>query len=87
MDYHCRIELPHPLPEPFGGGVMWAKADLVYSLGFHRLDLLRTGRDATGRRKYLTPKLSRETLAEVRKCVPIRLGLRQLTNHPGFPLI
>ena len=74
MDYHCRIELTQPLPAPFNRAVMWAKADMIYNVGFHRLDLLRTGRDSTGKRRHLTPRLSEETLAQIKKCVLIGLG-------------
>ena len=81
MDYHCRIEMLEPLPEPFSRSVMWAKADMVYNVGFHRLDLLRTARDRTGKRKYLTPKLPKEPMVQIQKCVLIGLGLPQLTNH------
>ena len=28
LDYHCKIELPTPLPAPFESPVMWAKCDM-----------------------------------------------------------
>ena len=81
MGYHCRVELLQPLPEPFTRTVMWVKADMIYNVGFHRLGLVRTGRDSTGKRKYLTPKLSRETMVQIQTCMLVGLGMQQLTIH------
>ena len=52
--YHCRIELPEALPEPFAETVWWVKADMIATVGFARLDLFQTKRNHTGKRKYLT---------------------------------
>lgn len=77
VDYAIRIELDQPLPKPYADPVMWAKCDMLSTVGFARLDLLRTGRDQYGKRKYLHPKLSDEDFARV--CNGIRRAL-------GFPL-
>ncbi len=52
--YHCKIELPKPLPAPYDETVWWVKADMLATVGFERLDLFRTERDQQGKRKYLT---------------------------------
>ena len=60
---------------------MWVKADMLYTVGFERLNLPRSGRDQTGRRKYLIRRLSAEQLTQVRKCVLNGLGMTRLTNY------
>lgn len=83
VPYQCRIELPAPLPEPFTALVVWAKADMMATVGFQRLDLFRTARDQSGRRKYLTPKLPPDDLLRVRVSVLHALGLSDLTKFLG----
>ena len=78
--YVCRLELARPLPPPFDAAVCWAKADMVATVGFERLDLFRTGRDRTGRRQYLHPRLSDADLTRVRAAVLHGLGLGSLTG-------
>ena len=53
---------------------MWVKGDMIYTVGFHRLDLVRTERDHTGRRKYLTRRIPDEELKRIRHCVLVGLG-------------
>ena len=52
MAYHCEITLPRPLPPPFDSPTMWVKGDMVVAVGFHRLDLVRIGKDKSGKRSY-----------------------------------
>lgn len=83
MPYHCVIELNPALPKPWDSPRMWAKADMIYTVRFERLDLVRTGRDQTGRRKYLTKAVSEDQLLGIRKCVLNGLGMSGLTKHLG----
>lgn len=78
--YACQIELERPLPEPFDATVCWAKADMLATVGFGRLDLFRTARDFTGRRQYLHPRLSPPDLKRVRVAMLYGLGLGPLTG-------
>ena len=73
VSYVVRLELDPPLPDPFSYKIAWAKCDMVATVGFARLDLFRTARDQTGKRKYLHPKLSPADLERVR--IGIRAGL------------
>jgi len=73
--YHCQLELDPPLPEPYHAPVMWAKADMVLSVAFHRLKLLERGKDATGQRIYDVRVLSPDKLEEIRACIRHSLGL------------
>ena len=75
LPYQCRLNLAEPLPPPFSYSVWWVKCDMLATVGFGRLDLFRTARDQTGRRKYVHPKVSPEDLARVRACVLSALGM------------
>lgn len=79
--YHCVIELDPPLPPPWTAE-MWVKGDMVAAVGFHRLGLIRLGRDEAGKRRiYRMNVLSTEQLKKVRACVLHSIGLFQLTKH------
>ena len=74
--YHCRIVFERSLPEPWSSPEMWAKCDMLATVGFGRLDLIRTARDpATGTRKYLTVQLKSEDLESVKRAVLASLGM------------
>jgi len=75
LAYQCRLEFSNPLPPPFEAAVWWAKADMLATVAFRRLDLFRTARDQTGKRKYLQPKVSAADLARVRGCILAALGV------------
>ena len=55
-----------PLPAPFDAPICWAKADMIATVAFRRLELFRTARDPGGRRQYLRPRLSGDDLKRVR---------------------
>jgi len=76
LAYQCRIALAEPLPPPFEQSVWWAKADMLATVSFERLDLFRTARDQeTGRRRYLHPKLAADDFKRVQDSVMHALGL------------
>lgn len=79
-DHHCSIRLAHALPPPFDSKEMWVKADMLATVSFDRLDLVRTGRDPYGKRKYLTPQLEPDQLKIVYHCVLHAIGLSHLTR-------
>ncbi|WP_244600192.1 type II toxin-antitoxin system PemK/MazF family toxin [Blastochloris tepida] len=88
VPYVVHVRLAAPLPAPFDALEMWAKCDMVATVGFCRLDLFRTGRDAAGRRKYLQPKLGRADFERIQRGVLTGLGLLHLTfnqtaSHSG----
>ncbi|WP_183260414.1 type II toxin-antitoxin system PemK/MazF family toxin [Bradyrhizobium sp. CIR48] len=78
-DHHCKISLNPVLPAPFDSAEMWVKADMLATVGFERLELLRTGRDQQGKRKYLTPQLEQAHLKTVYQCVLHAIGIGHLT--------
>lgn len=61
----------------------WVKGDMIYTVGFHRLNLIQLGqRDpATGRRIYYKNRLGRERMKEIYSCILHGLNLSILTKH------
>jgi len=45
-DHEVHTGFNPPLPEPFSYSVAWAKCDMLATVAFDRLDLLRTERDS-----------------------------------------
>jgi mRNA interferase MazF len=73
--YHCEIRLEPPLPFPYDSEVMWAKADMIMTVAFHRLKLLQAQQRAPdGDRLYDIRVLDDEKMAEIRDCVRRCLG-------------
>lgn len=81
MPYHQEIVIPFQLPKSWGNHARWVKGDMVASVGFHRLDLLRLGKDRQGNRIYQKTPLPSGMLASVRRCVLHGLGMSDLTEH------
>ena len=77
--YHYRFQIPFQMPRTWGNGYRWAKCDMVCAVGFHRLDLLRLGKDRTGVRQYQLNTLSNIHLHNISNCVLASLGLPPLT--------
>src|SRR5689334_4765961 len=50
--FHCQIKFTPCLPYPYDDEMHWVKADMLATVGFHRLSPLRTGRDFEGKRQY-----------------------------------
>ena len=69
MPYHYRLRIDPLLPEPWNSEFMWVKGDMVYSVGFDRLDLLRKGKTADGKRKYIIICLTETQIREIRSCL------------------
>lgn len=59
----------------------WVKGDMIYAVGFQRLDLIRLGKKKDGKRLYFTDKLSRATMKDVYSCVLHSIGIGAIANH------
>lgn len=81
MPYHKTIKIPFELPKEWGDFERWIKGDMVNAVGFHRVDLLRLGKDKQGKRIYQFSALSPDLLRVVRQCVLHGMGLSALTKH------
>ena len=81
MSYHCQIDFAPELPDHLESFGVWVKADMVYSVGFHRLDLIGLGKDASGKRLYYYDTVSVAGMKKVRACVLNGLGMQGLTKN------
>jgi mRNA interferase MazF len=81
MPYHCRLDIRPKLPAPWRSDGIWLKGDMIYSVGFHRLDLIRLGKDQAGKRIYRMNTITPEQMKEVKCCVLRGLGMSILTKH------
>lgn len=84
MPFHYKIPR-NSMPQVgrFQENDTWVKGDMIYTVGFHRLDLIRLGkRDRqTGRRLYFKQRLGREQMREIYSCTLHGLNLGQLSQH------
>lgn len=81
LPYHYKLELERLLPVPWDAEYHWVKADMLATVGFYRLDLIRTHRDQEGKRKYLNLQVKDEDLTNIYQCMLHALGLSALTEH------
>ena len=63
--WNLKVVLSEPLPPPYIQMTCWAKCDMVQSVSFERLFLLREGKD-NGKRKYISRSVGEENLAAIR---------------------
>lgn len=84
MPYH--YQLPRncmPQLGMFQRSDSWVKGDLLYTVGFHRLELIRLNKKnpTTGKRMYFKYALSRDRMKEIYSCVLHGMSLGHLTEH------
>lgn len=73
---------PYSLPDPYRNKTMWAKCDMVYTVGFHRLDRVKIGKNRkTGKRIYHTNQIILADIQGVTKAILHGLKLDRLTPH------
>ncbi len=81
--YQCKVTLRMPAPRPYDGTINWAKADMLATVGFGRLNFPYTGRDAiSGQRRYLQIVVTPDDMKAIRSAILHALGLDRLTDHP-----
>ncbi|PZA10017.1 type II toxin-antitoxin system PemK/MazF family toxin [Rhodopseudomonas palustris] len=81
MSYHCQIDIRPPLPAGWESDGVWVKGDMIYAVGFHRLNLIRTGKTREGKRTYRYEVLSTDQMKLIKSCVLKGLGMSLLTKH------
>lgn len=89
MPFHMalpRASLPQ-LGEFQGQRDTWVKGDMIYTVGFHRLDLIKLGKrdPRTGRRMYFRDCLSRTRMVDVYGCVLHGMNMGHLADHVQNP--
>ncbi len=70
-----------PKTKHFMGKESWVKGDMVYTVGFHRLNLVLLGRGGEGKRLYFTDVLGRGQMDQIRQCVLHGIGMGFLAQH------
>lgn len=81
MPYHAQLDINPPLPDFYQSTGVWVKGDMVNAVGFHRLDLIRTGKDVFGKRTYYLHPISEDQMKIVKSCILRAIGLSTLTKH------
>lgn len=81
MPFHAKIDLIHALPPKMKSTDLWVKGDMIYSVSFGRLNLIRTGKDRYGNRQYYYHTLTPAQIKQVQVCVLNGLNLSSLTIH------
>jgi len=81
LGHHCKIENKQlPKTSLFQGKENWLKGDMLYSVGFHRLNLIPIGK-SHGKRIYFQDRLGREKMKEIYGCVLHGLNLGGIAQH------
>jgi uncharacterized protein YifN (PemK superfamily) len=78
MPYHCEIRLNPPLPPPWTAESVWVKADMLATVSFERLDLIKLPRIRGEGRNYLKRKVDSADLMKIHLCIINSLGLDSL---------
>lgn len=73
--YVVELTLTNPPPDPFDAKTVWAKCDMVATVGFGRLDQFRGPRHPNGKRTYVSIRLPEADLERLRRGVLAGLGL------------
>lgn len=76
--YHYKLpRASMPNTSGFQSRDTWVKGDMVYTLGFHRLNLVKLPKIA-GKRQYYKRKLGSEQMRAVWRCVLMGMGVGYL---------
>jgi uncharacterized protein YifN (PemK superfamily) len=71
-----------PILGDFQRSETWVKGDMVYAVGYHRLDLIKVGRRGSdGKRQYFTNRLGRERMRDIYACVLHGLNLGEVAAY------
>lgn len=81
--YHYKIpKQSMPMLRIFQDSDSWLKGDMIYTVGFHRLNLIQLGKKGpAGKRLYFTNQLGREQMKQIYQCILHGLNLSKLTQH------
>ena len=79
MPFHGEIDIGFDLPGRWRRRC-WVKGDMITSVAFHRVELIRLGRDRRNKRRYLTRPLDDDTFLAVQRYALHGLGLSLLTK-------
>lgn len=81
-NYHLKLDTKHLPPDKFFRKKdTWVKGDMIYTVSFDRLDLIKLGKTAQGKRKYFVDRLEKNMMKKVYSCVLHGLDLGALGVH------
>jgi mRNA interferase MazF len=72
--YHHRLD-PRSLPGHLAESETWAKCDMVITISLTRLDRVKMGKDANGKRLFTAHAVIPQDLEAIRRCVMAGLGI------------
>jgi len=84
MPFHYKISKKSmPQLGRFQENDIWVKGDMIYTIGFHRLNLIRLGKKGhkTGKRIYFNQRLGREQMKEIYRCTLHGINLGELDQY------
>jgi len=83
QEYHYRIpKQSMPMVGIFQTNDSWLKGDMIYTVVFHRLNLILLGKTGTdGKRLYFTNKLGPDQMKQIYQCILHGLNLGKLAIH------
>lgn len=84
MAFHYKLPMQSmPQLNRFQEKDTWVKGDMIYTVGFHRLDLIKLGKrdPQSGKRIYFTQRLGRDQMTQIYKCMLHGLNLNHLVAH------
>jgi len=81
--YHYKIPRQSmPMLGIFQNDDSWLKGDMIYTVGFHRLNLILLNKKGPdGKRLYFTNKLGTDQMKQIYQCVLHGLNLGKLAPH------
>lgn len=74
-DYHHKLIMSNPLPSPYNSSEHWVKADMIYTVAFHRLFLPFRKKHKNGKRKYDIRVIEKEEMIKIQQCVLNAIGI------------
>ncbi len=78
--YHYRLHTIPPLPAPYDQPAHWVKADMVYTVSFERLFLMRASKGSDGKRVYDQRVIDKADMIEIQAALLHAIGLARLTD-------
>jgi uncharacterized protein YifN (PemK superfamily) len=84
MPYHLQIEARRLPPiGTFMNRTTWLKGDMIYTVGFHRLNAVQLPEKdrRTGKRKYYYDRFGRDYMRKIYACVLHGISLGKLSQH------
>jgi mRNA interferase MazF len=78
--YHYRLHTIPPLPAPYDKPAHWVKADMVYTVSFERLFLMRASKGPDGKRVYDQRVIDKADMIEIQVALLHAIGLARVTD-------